>query len=388
MLLEDQKFQQMKIRKNLSKARIKTYKQTFQDMYELTNKTPSQLINEAKEEQQPYIKDNKIVFPDVEDRKVTKYLYSYYNHLKNNGLKTSAILVYISALRAFYTEYRVELPKNFSNESQKEIIREGDIPNIEDIRKAIESTNNTRNKAIILLMASSGIRGVDLRNFKVSDFTEATKEYHNSNKIDDLLDTKSNNIIPTWYFMPQKTKKKGNICITFNTPECSEWIINYLKIRDNLTESSYLFESRQKKKLSAQSLITILKRINDDLFGKSRNNKRFLRPHSLRKFFITTCNHNANDLTKVNILSGHSSRSSVHDAYNEVNTGVMKRFYTRLIPYLSIRDTKVHNVESDDYLRLEKELKETNKKLMKAEKEKENFKKEILAELKKELLKS
>lgn len=45
-------------------------------------------------------------------------------------------------------------------------------------------------------MASTGIRSSDIRNFKVSDFTRATSEYHNSNCIEDLLDGSYKDIVP------------------------------------------------------------------------------------------------------------------------------------------------------------------------------------------------
>lgn len=76
--------------------------------------------------------------------------------------------------------------------------------------------------------------------------------------------------------------------------------------------------------------------------------------HALRKFFISTCNHNSGDLTKVNLLSGHSMQSIVHDSYNEINIEVMKRFYMKLIPYLSIRDTKVHDIKHKDLIKIKK----------------------------------
>lgn len=34
----------------------------------------------------------------------------------------------------------------------------------------------------------------------------------------------------------------------------------------------------------------------------------------------------------------------------------MKEFYTQLIPYFSIRDTKVHNIKSKEFMELENEL--------------------------------
>ena len=50
---QDMKLQQMFIRKNLSKSRIDLNIIAFTKMYELTGLTPTELINEALEEQEP-----------------------------------------------------------------------------------------------------------------------------------------------------------------------------------------------------------------------------------------------------------------------------------------------------------------------------------------------
>jgi integrase len=356
-IFKDEKLNKIKIRKGLTTNRMKLYNLVFTHMFELTGKTPSELIEEAKDEEQPYLKNGKIIFKNIEDRKITDYIYSYNHFLHKKKISTSTIDAYISVVRAFYNEYNIELPKPIKQNMIKPLIKEGDIPKIDDVRKAIESTNNIRNKAMILFLASSGMRIGDLIKFKIRDFVEATKEYHNSNNIDELLEMKNtNNIVPIWYFVPAKTEKKGNICITGNTPECVDLLINYLRNRDDISNNMPLFEA-ENRFMHPNTIITIFQRINDKVFFRKPNGKRFFHAHALRKFFISTCNHNSGDLAKVNLLSGHSNKSSVHDAYNEVNTEVMKRFYTKLIPHLSIRETRVHDVKPKELIKLERESK-------------------------------
>ncbi|KZX16343.1 site-specific tyrosine recombinase XerC [Methanobrevibacter cuticularis] len=189
---------------------MKVYKIVFTHMFELTGKTPTELIEEAKDEEQPYIKNEKIIFKSLDDRKITSYLYNYYNFLNEKNLAVDTVGSYMSAVRAFYNEYDIQLPKPIKIDNPKLLIREGNIPNIDDVRKGVESTNNIRNKGIILFLATSGVRIGDLVNFKIQDFVEATKEYHNSNNIDELLQMKNtNNIIPIWYFISAKTRKKA-----------------------------------------------------------------------------------------------------------------------------------------------------------------------------------
>ncbi|WP_221061603.1 tyrosine-type recombinase/integrase [Methanobrevibacter arboriphilus] len=351
----DPKLKQLFTRRNVSKSRQKQYKTIFNEIYELNKKTPSELVKEAKSEEKPFMnKDNLPEIKDIDDRTITRYYYDYYNYLKSNELTESTIASKLGTFRAFYNEYNVELPKPVKLNTNSNVLREGDIPTIKDIRKAVNNATNIRNKAIILLMASSGIRSGDIRNFKISDFTKATSYYHNSDSIEDLLDSKyNNNIIPCWEFYPEKTLKQNNFCMTFNTPETSQAIIDYLKKRNSLQEDDYLFISQYKRQIGKHGIINIFNFMNDRFFYKTSEGKRFFHAHSLRKFFKSTAIEHTSDYKRVNIMTGHKL-DNIEIAYEQIKENDMRRFYTNLVPYLSIKDTKVHDLKSKDYIRMKK----------------------------------
>lgn len=361
-IVEDSKVNQMFIRKNLSEKRKNHYEVTLNELYQMTGKTPSELINEAKEEQKPYLDNNQIIFKDIEDRKITEYFYNYYQFLRNRELANNTINTKLTTFRAFYNEYDVELPKNIKLDLTTKILREGDIPNIDDIRRAVENATSLRNKAIITFMASTGISSGDVRTFKVSDFTRATEKYHNGDSIEDLLDDKQiKDVIPCWYFKPEKTKKVGNICMTFNTPETSDLIIEYLKNRNDLREDDCLFLSQYREGLQPSGVINLYKELNDKLFGRNEDAKRFFHAHAMRKFFKSTIAHNSSDYNKSKILTGHSI-SKIDMVYEELNEDIMKQFYMLLIPHLSIKDTEVKTIKDEDFVHLEQELAQKDEK--------------------------
>ncbi|MGL6298955.1 MAG: tyrosine-type recombinase/integrase [Methanobacteriaceae archaeon] len=354
MISTDIKVKKMFVRKDLSDSRKKQYIGILGEVYNLFGKTPSELILEAKEEEQPYIINGVPRIKDIEDRKVTNYFYSYYEYLMARNLNNSTVDFKLKSLRAFYREHDIMLPKPIKINVPFKVIREGDIPNINDIKTAVDNSS-IRNKALLLFMASTGIRSSDIRNFKVSDFTKATNDYHNGNSVEDLIDGNYKDVVPCWDFTPIKTRKAGNICMTFNTPEATEAITNYLKTRDNLQEDDYLFLSQYKTQLGPRSLIWMYKELNDKFFHRTSDGHRFFHAHSMRKFFISTVKHYTSDYKKGKILSGHAV-SRIETAYEEIKKSLMKEFYVQLIPYLSIRDTKVYTIKSEKYLELEKEL--------------------------------
>jgi integrase len=357
--LQDPKMKLMINRKGLSKNRIQSYGIVFKDYCRISNKTPTELIDEAREEQEPYLgKNNQILFTPKSERKVGFYVSEYYKYLKEKELSPYSVDAYLRMVYAFYNEYDIELPKKVNIKLPKVIIREGDLATIEDIRLAVESTNNLRNKAIILLVATSGMRRGAVVDLTIADFIEATKEYHNSNNIQTILEMKNiRNIVPNWLFFPTKTEEYDNICLTFNTPECTEYTIKYLKTRKNLKPTDSLFE------LGPQGISRVFRELNDKLFGKTETtDKRIFMPHRLRKFFLSTFRKKTNDLFTLRLVAGHALPAKIDDNYQEIPVVETKQQYVKVIPALSIRDTKVHDFKTKEYLKLEQQLEEKDHK--------------------------
>ncbi len=363
---DDPKLKRMFTRKNLSENRKKMYIYNFKKMYNLTGLTPTKLIDEAKAEEKPSLdNNNQIIFKDVDDRKVTEYLYKFYDDMLEKKRKPATIKTKMGIVRSFYNNYKVELPDNISITIPHQIIREGDIPNLEDIKKGIDQTRHIKYKAIILLIATSGIRSGDVRHFRIKDFLKATQEYHNGT-LDDLLYSKKD-IIPIWDFIPQKTMKQNNLCITFNTPETSRYIIDYLKQRiargETLNDDSFLFTSTGNKQYSIKGFLWVFSSVNNELFGKDYLNRNFFRAHNLRKFFLSTFRQRTNDLFTLKVVGGHSLARNNDENYQEIPIKEIKRQYMQVIPFLSIKDTKVHTIKSKEYMDLEKRYMEKDKEI-------------------------
>lgn len=369
MILQDLKLQKMFIRKNVGESRKMLYCRIFTKIYNITGLTPTEIIEIAKDEQKPKIIDNSIEFKDLEDRTITNIQYQFYNYLVEQGLKPESIKTEIAAYRAFLNEYNVQIPKNIQITVPQPLYETGDLPNKKHILQAIESTNNKRNKALIYFMSSSGIRPSDVRNLKISDFLHSCKYYLEDDlTLDHLFNCDYNSIIPCFYFRPLKTQKTNNICCTFCTPEATNSIIEYLQTRNIKSYDEYLFSTKDGAKIAPTSFTTTFQRINDKEFGLNKYGDRFFKAKHLRKYFITTCNQHSGDLLKVRLLAGHSL-SDIDRAYNEINLNIMRRFYTKLIPYLSIHDTKIRDVKSKEYQELEFKLKKQEKENRKLKEE-------------------
>lgn len=355
----DIKLIQLIQRRNLSKERVKQYDTVFKELFLLLSKTPSQLLEEVKEEQQPYL--DKIGIPRIiamDDRKLNNYQFWYHKYLTDKGNAETTKEEKIKTFRTFFKEYYIGLPRTIKFYSKPNRLRTSDIPTWRDIKESLIYCKNNREKAIVTLIATSGIRESDVVRFTIQDFLNATAIYHNG-AIENLLTKNPFGIVPLYDFMPIKTINQGNLCVTFNTGECSYYIFEYLKKRIkegySVNPEDPLFRSLKYPHFMKPAVILrMFQRLNKELkLGKDKNGVygKF-RSHNLRKLFSTTCRRSItkvtinkdkySELDLVSIFTGHTppnmSNSEVYDAVDDIDgtENYLRKTYEALIPYLTI----------------------------------------------------
>ena len=73
-----------------------------------------------------------------------------------------------------------------------------------------------------------------MRRLTIGDLVKACDIYFEDDEektINNLLAKNPEEIYPCWEIMPLKTSKKSQLCVTFNTPEASTYIWQYLNNR-------------------------------------------------------------------------------------------------------------------------------------------------------------
>ncbi len=382
--ITDKKIKEYIEDRNLSQKRINEYNLIFSEYKKVIKRILKKedvnytyLIKQAKKEQQKPFKDNKgkIMYIDIPERSIAEYLKAYKNYLTHETTnKQITIKNKISSIRTFYDDYEIQLPKNFKFDPQLPIrVKKGDIPDIEDVGKGVRVAKSLRDKAINVFVFSSGMRLSDVAPITMYDFLQSTEKYHNGS-IENLLKKDPENIIPTWDFIPEKTKKKGNLCITFNTTECVEYVFEYLEERIEkelpIEDDTALFRSNVYPNFfDPNSLGKIFTRINKYHFQNKKDNldKSFYRAHNLRKLFLSIARNKNSDANSkldeeskidiVSVLGGHKPPgATIKEVYEYADVDIFKKYYEGLLPFLSIRDNKSHNYKSDDVIKMEKQL--------------------------------
>lgn len=387
----DAKLSMMLERRNLTKGAIKNYNTVFREIHELFEVTPSEIVRIGKREQKPYVDKETGVHDllDLEERAVTEYQFKYYTYLKNKGLTNKTIKLKLDTFRALLGEYNIQKPKPIKITIQNDRIRDEDIVSWREVETAMSFCKSIRDKAIISFFATTGLRSSDVRRLTIGDLVKACDIYFEDDEektINNLLAKNPEEIYPCWEIMPLKTSKKSQLCVTFNTPEASTYIWQYLnnrieynirKGRNEILEPIYpLFATSTNKELKSTAIEQLFQRLNKQLGDKKDKNGKYrrFRSHSLRKLFSTTCRRNitqvvinsdkTSEVDIISIFTGHvppnESNSKIYEAIeSDSHDSYLRKTYLALSPYLSIKDIEIKDIKTQQY----KDLEEQNEAL-------------------------
>lgn len=242
------------------------------------------------------------------------HIKNYLKHLKDNNNDNRTINHNISTLRSFYKflliekiikdnpmEY-IEMPK--TKKSLPKTLSIEEIDKLLDIK--LNDHFSYRNKAMLELMYSSGLRVSELVNVKIHDIDV-------SNCIIRIMGKgKKERIVPL-----------GDYAI--------KYIELYLKehrnklIKRELNE--YLFLNNHGKKMTRQGFFKILKQL-----AQQKNIKTDFSPHTLRHSFATHLLNGGADLRSIQEMLGHESISTTQ-IYTHVSKEQLKENYNNYHPH-------------------------------------------------------
>lgn len=251
-----------------------------------------------------YMENNKIKTAlDIEYQNITNYL----KYLDNNNYETSSIIRKIVSIKLFHKylseEYKI---KDVSSKIINPRLRRK-LPNIltiEEVDNLLDIKLNTpfdyRNKAMLELMYSSGLR------------------------VSEIVDLKLNNIdLDNGYVRCLGKGKKERII------PIGEIAIEYLKkyineYRNSMKKGYYtenVFLNNHGKNITRQGFFLIIKNI-----AKEKNIDKNITPHMLRHSFATHLLNNGANLRTIQEMLGHSSITTTQ-IYTNVSNDIIKENY-------------------------------------------------------------
>lgn len=240
----------------------------------------------------------KIKYEDIND---------YLKYLDDNKYEVSSITRKIVSIRLFHKYLNIEY--NINDESLRVVNPKyrRKLPNILTIEEVdnllnikLENAFDYRNKAMLELMYSSGLRISELVNLKLSDID-----------------------LDNGYVRCMGKGSKERII------PIGDYALDYLKkyindYRDSMKKGYYtenVFLNNHGKNMTRQGFFLIIKKI-----AKEKNIVKNITPHMLRHSFATHLLNNGADLRTIQEMLGHSSITTTQ-IYTNVSTDILKENY-------------------------------------------------------------
>jgi len=282
----------------------------FENYLLLEKKYSKNTINSYKtdlEKFKEHFKDKSL--KNIDNNDLKKYIQNL-----NKCMTAKSVSRNISTLKSFYKFLLLE--KYINKSPLTNIVMpkiKKDLPKVlteEEVIKLLDFKLNDhydyRNKAMIELMYSSGLRVSELINLKISDIDlelETIRIFGKGSK---------ERIIPL-----------GDYAIT----ALKEYIIYYRPALLKEKNNDYLFPSSRGEAMTRQAFFKNLKKI-----AKEQNIKTNFSPHTLRHSFATHLLKHGADLRSIQELLGHSDISSTQ-IYTHITNEKLKENYKESHPH-------------------------------------------------------
>jgi integrase len=356
----DEHVQEYIASRELTKGGARNFISAIFKYCKLHDMTPTELLTEAIDEEDSGVKKAR--------RNIKKRLITFRELMHDEKYKPRYAKTLMVLIRSLYSENDVSLPKISMKKFRIQRKQEEEVPDFDDIKKAMKHAN-IKFKAIILLMISSGMDSSTVRNLKYQDFYDGIKE-HLEDKVNDPLNLSQiakilmeKDIIILWDIIRSKVQYRHYTC---STPEATRAIIDYLQRYPPERMDDWLFRSRTQKmpdgtvytfpQISANNFITNFQIINDRCGFPPVGTYRFFHAHSLRARFSTTLINKGVKKEIVDFFLGHVPNHT-DSAYNLPKREAMLDIYSEIADHLSLyEEVRVSTVDSDRIEAAEKEL--------------------------------
>jgi len=261
-----------------------------------------------------FLRDKKLKFSDV-DKNVLREFLHYLRFEKN--VKQKTLENYFSALSTFYDylayekivqandvlPFRKRYLKRYKNDDEQYVRR---LLNIEEMSRLVNSILDPRDKAVVVLLAKTGIRRNELIRLDIDD-----------------IDWENYNVVL------KKTPKRSNRIVFFDD-EVAVVLRRWLRVRENLKpKTKALFINyASKRRIDRNTVYNIVVKYSSRLGLK-------ISPHDLRHWFTTWLRRERMPREFIKELRGDRRKEAV-DIYDHIDEQELRGAYLACIPKLGI----------------------------------------------------
>lgn len=329
----DPKFQYFLSQRDLKPNTINKYRKDIGKYCEFLDLTPTELINQARNEQKQF---------DYEDeRQITTHLSRYREHLKNMEYSRYSIKMALVNIKSFYHQFQIQTPNiTIKGEPATYYLNIDDLPGYEEFRLFI-SLANLNYRAIFTIMGSSGMNISDVLNLKMGHLVNAVK-YHYKEVVD--METlfqvheKHEGIIPVWKVPRTKNEQPR---VTFSSPESLKFIIDYIKSAPLADPDDFIFKSSKfrDKPITYQAVCKYTRGLNKDAGWKDKKlgYYNYITTKSFRTYFANTLEAYGVQEKYIRAMMGHAQQG-IRQSYHKLNIPLLLEEYMKALPGLTFME--------------------------------------------------
>lgn len=339
-LEKDESYIDFVLNRNLKPESIRSYKRKFVIYCQVTGLTPSQLIEEAENEEDTVRR--------IRKRKVKKHLQDLQDHLIGKNYSPKKIVDTITTIRGFYKHFEIQIPKrNYSYNSPD--LKEEEVPTKEEIKLAMENSS-LRHSVLIIFMCTSGITLVDVLKLTIKDYLDSlniSAEGLDLQSLDfEKISARNEYDIQTWKIQRQKTTTKH---YTFCTSEATKYLGRYLEQYPPESIEDLLFRGNTGKQVREDVFQRYLRQLNKKLGWPVYKANSYMHSHSFRKYFSNTLEAEGLHHHYIRQLIGHRKDPLTRAYFFTPLERLKQEYLTHMSSLYFFEDVKV-NVITDKKL--------------------------------------
>ncbi|MCD4841191.1 MAG: site-specific integrase [Methanosarcinales archaeon] len=259
------------------------------------------------------------------ERRVFHYLNKYNSFLQGKNYSANTYSGHKSTVRSFLNFYDIQIPNSFKKTKRARSLPENSNRFLqrEQVKRILEHTTRVRNKAIVLIMATSGISRNEILNLKVG-----------------MVSFDENNIGT----IKLRRGKVEHDYYTFISPEAIEILKEYWSERERtgkLKKDDWAFTTLDfNKQLSERAFHKMFQKINDKAGYEpgSKQNLSEIRGHALRKFFSSTMQRDGMVKDDVDWLLGHIPNHMDIAYFGDAEIERLKKEYIKHLPAIIFKE--------------------------------------------------
>lgn len=323
--------------RSLSESTAQTYLSYITQWIEMTDLTLYNIYDTAQKEQFEQVPLNQ--------RKLTQIILEYKYYIDHSDYAQTTKNIKMNVIYSFCRAFEFEIPKIRLKKAVCES-KNYEKPLTKQEILQLMNNNSLREKAFVVLQATSGMSSKEARNISIYQLLTAINNELNTDyqSVEDLLNNKDKILQHKFYEIKLVRSKVNYRYITFLNNECLKHLFNYIDFRrkqkDNKRLSddinAPLFVTNKGTVMDSKAVTAMYREMGKKVgFTSVENTYRFWRSHNVRKYFYNIVEDCVGSEYADEWLGHVPSKVTMAYARREFR---MKQAYMKCLPYLALEE--------------------------------------------------